>query len=88
MFKEIRTPKQNERLNVRSKPENPLDKYAACVLKGADIVGRLKRGDTSRFSKTIFHFLRSYSEAKCFAEVTGKKCNQGEGKGLICRMQA
>ena len=60
MFKEIWTSKQNEYLNVRSEPENPLDKYAVCVLKGADIVGHLKKGDTGRFSKTIFYFLLSH----------------------------
>ena len=76
-------PKQNECLNVRCEPENPLDKYAVCVLKGADIVGHLKKGDTGRFSKTIFYFLRSPLEAKCVAKVTGKRCNQGDGKGLI-----
>ena len=83
MFKEIWTSKQNEYLNVRSEPENPLDDYAVCVLKGADIVGHLKKGDTGHFSKTIFYFLRSHSEAKCVAKVTGKRCNQGGGKGLI-----
>ena len=75
---EIWTSKQNEYLN-----ENPLDNYAVCVLKGADIVGNLKKGDTDRFSKTIFYFLRSHSEAKCVAKATGKRCNQGDGKGLI-----
>ncbi len=54
MYKEIWTSKQNEYLNVRSEPENPPDKYAVCVLKDADIVAHLKKGDTGRFSKTIF----------------------------------
>ena len=52
-------------------------------------MGNLKKGDTGRFSKTIFYFLRSNSEAKCVAKVTGKRCNQGDGKGLIvqCRLE-
>ena len=83
MFKEIWTSKQNEYLNVRFEPENPLDNYVVCVLKGAYIVGHLKKGDTGRLSKRIFYFLRSHSEAKCVAKVTGKRCNQGDGKGLI-----
>ena len=73
VYMEIWTSKQNEYLNVRSEPENPLDKYAVCVLKDTDFVGHLKKGDTGRFSKTIFYFLRSHSEAKCVAKVTGKK---------------
>ena len=75
MFREIWTPKQNEYLNARCEPENPLDKYAVCVLKGADIVEHLKKGDTGHFSKTVSFFLQSHSEAKCVAKVTGKKCN-------------
>ena len=88
-YEEIWTSKQNEYLNVRSEPENPLDKYAVCVLKGADIVKHLTKGDSGSFSTTIFYFLRSHSEAKCVAKVTGKKCNQGDGKGLIvpCSLQ-
>ncbi len=57
VYKEIWTPKQNEYLNVRSEPENPLNNYAVCVLKGADIVRNLKKGYTGRFSKTIFYLL-------------------------------
>ena len=34
VYKEIWTSKQNEYLNVRSEPENPLNKYAVCVQKG------------------------------------------------------
>ena len=83
MYKEILTSKQNEYLNVRSEPENPLNKYAVCVRKSADIVGHMKKGDTGRFSKTISFFLRSHSAAKCIANVTGKKCNPGDLKGLI-----
>ncbi len=83
MYMDILTPKQNEYLNARCEPENPLDKNTVCILKGADIVEHLKKGDTGHFSKTIFYFLRSHSEAKCVAKVTGKRCNQGDGKGLI-----
>ena len=42
VYKEIWTSKQNEYLNVRSEPENPLDNYAVCVLKSADISGTLE----------------------------------------------
>ena len=34
VYKGIWTPKQNECLHVRCEPENPLDTYAICVLKG------------------------------------------------------
>ena len=34
VYMEIWTSKQNEYLNVRSEPENPLNKYAVCVQKG------------------------------------------------------
>ena len=61
-YKEIWMPKQNEHLGVRCEPENPVDKYDACVLKGKDIVGHLKKGDTGRFAKTIhvFYFIRKF----------------------------
>ena len=38
---------------------------------------------TIKIVRVIEYFLRSRSEAKCVAKVTGKRCNQGDGKGLI-----
>ncbi len=47
---------RQSKMNVSCEPEICLDKYAACVLKSADIVGHLKKGDTGRFSI----FLKSF----------------------------
>ncbi len=38
---------------------------------------------TIKIVRVIEYFLRSCSEAKCVAKVTGKRCNQGDEKGLI-----
>ena len=81
-YKEIWTPKQNEHLDVRCEPENPVDKYAVCVLKRKEVIGHLKKGDTGRYAKTIFYFLRSHPEAKFVATVTGKRCNLEDGQRL------
>ena len=45
-------------------------------------VGHLKIGKSGRFAKTIFFFLRSDPNNKCTIEITGKRCNLGDGEGL------
>ena len=70
-----------ERLQVRREPENIVDKFAVCVEKDDRVVGHLKKGDSGKFAKTIFYFIRSDEYSQCYIEVTGTRCNLGDGEG-------
>ena len=52
-------PEIGETLSTRREPEDMEDKYAVCVLKSNAIVGHLKKGQSGRYAKTVFYFLRS-----------------------------
>ena len=39
--------------------KNILDKYAVSVIKNGSGVGHLMKGESGKFAKTIFYFLRS-----------------------------
>ena len=41
-------------LKAIPEPKNVVDKYAARVMLGDEIVGHLKKGRTGRFAKTVF----------------------------------
>ena len=76
------TPISNEVLQTRREPENPTDKYAACVLEDGKVVGNLKKGSNGRFAKIIFYFLRSNTCAKCCVKITGKPVNLADGEEM------
>ena len=63
-------------------PDNHVDNLAVCVEKDQTVVGHLKKGDSGKFAKTIFYFLRSDTYCNCYAEVSGKRCNLKDGEGL------
>ena len=65
-------------LKAVPEPKNVVDKYAVCVMLGAEIVGHLKKGRTGRFAKTVFYFLKG----SCTAIVKGKAINLGDGEGM------
>ena len=46
-YKEILVPKVNEKLKSRTKPENIVDKYVVCTLKGDEVVGKTQGKDWS-----------------------------------------
>ena len=80
VYREIWTPELVETLEVQCERENPVDKYAVCLkTDNGIIIGHLKKGESGRFAKTIFYYLRSHPDAKCTAIVTRKRFN---GKGL------
>ena len=54
----------------------------SCVEKDQTVVGHLKKGDSGKFAKTIFYFVRSDTYCQCYTEVSGKRCNLKDGKGL------
>ena len=76
------TPKNGEILKARPEPENEYDKYTVAVEKWGDVVGHLSKRRSARFAKTVSCFLRASNENCCRVEVTSKRVNLGDGKGL------
>ena len=70
------------KLNVLMEPDNRVDMFAVCVEKDQAVVGHLKKGNTGKFTKTIFYFLRSDTYCNCYAEVSVKWFNLEDGEGL------
>ena len=88
VYKEVWTPELGEQLNVRMEPDNRVDKFAVCVEKDQAVVGHLKKGNSVKFAKTIFYFLRSDTYSSCYVTVSGKRCNLKDGEWLQvpCKM--
>ena len=63
------TPELGENLNVLMEPDNRVGKFAVCVEKDDRVVGHLKKGDSGKFTKTIFYYLRSDTYCNCYADV-------------------
>ena len=80
--KETWTLEVGEKLNVLMEPDNRVDKFAVCVEKDQTVVGHLKKGDSGKFAKTIFYFLRSDTYCNCYVEVSGKRCSLKDAEGL------
>ena len=81
-FMEVWTPEVEEKLNVLMEPNDRVDKFPVYVKKYQAVVGYLKKGDSGKFAKTIFYFLRSDIYCNCYAEISGKRCNLKDGEGL------
>ena len=71
-----------EQLKVRIEPENCVDKFAVCVEKDKRVVGHLKKGESGKFAKIIFYFLRSDPYSSCITTISGKRCNLKDGEDL------
>ena len=63
-------------------PDNVVDKYTVCVKKGEVIVGHLPLGETGRFAKLIFCFLRADSYANYNIVITRREVDLGDGKEM------
>ena len=72
----------NTLFKARLEPGNEFDKFSVAVEKFDIVVGNLSKEKTGRFAKTITFFLRGSNENSCKVEVTGKRVNSGDGKGL------
>ena len=77
VYKAIWTPFEKEELTAMMEPKNIEKKFAVVVTRNESVVGRLPKGKTGRFAKTIFYFLRANKRNKC----SGKAVDQGDGKG-------
>lgn len=49
---------------------------------GDETVGRLKKGGTGCFTKTVFYLLRSEKKGSCTAIVKGNAVNLADAKGM------
>lgn len=58
-------------------PENAFKKYVVAVIKNGSVVGHLMKGESGKFPKTIFYFLRLDELNSCTAVVTGKNKEGG-----------
>ena len=76
------TLKNGKTLKAQPEPEHEYDKYAVAVERYGDVVGHLSKGRSAHFAKTVSYFLRASNENCCQVEVTGKRVNLGDGKGL------
>ena len=64
-------PISGENLSTRPEPESEIDKYAVAVTKDARVISHLKKGKTSRYTKTVFYFLRANPMNTASITVTG-----------------
>ena len=69
-------------LQYRMEPDNTLDKYAVAVMNKDRFVGHLMKGDSGKFAKTIFFFLRTDEINSATVKITGKAVNKGKGMGM------
>ena len=81
-FMEVWTPEVEEKLNVLMEPNDRVDKFPVYVKKYQAVVGYLKKGDSGKFAKTIFYFLRRDIYCNCYVEISEKRCNLKDGEGL------
>ena len=77
--KEVWTSEVGEKLNILMEPDNRVDKFGVCVEKDQTVVGHMKKGQSGKFAKTIFYFLRSDTYCNCYAYISGKRCNLKDG---------
>ena len=81
-FMEVWTPEVEEKLNVLMEPNDRVDKFPVYVKKYQAVVGYLKKGDSGKFAKMIFYFLRRDIYCNCYVEISEKRCNLKDGEGL------
>ena len=66
VYKDILSSEISENVDTKIEPNNPVDKYAACIRISGKVVRHLKKVVTSRFAKTISFLLKGdpYSKTK------------------------
>lgn len=78
IYRTIWTSQIGEVLTCEIEPNNPHDKFAVSVKKGADIVGHVPR----EITKVFHYFIKRSGIVTC--EVTGSKQNLGNGLEIPC----
>ena len=69
------------KLNELMEPDNRVDKFAVCDEKDQTVVGYLKKGDSGKFAKTIFYFLRNDTYCNCYLKFQGNDATWKMEKG-------
>lgn len=72
----------NERSKLFWNQKMRWKKYAVCVMLSDEIVGRLKKGGSGCFTKTVFYLLRAEEKGSCTPIVKGNAVNLADGKGM------
>ena len=88
-YKASWTPCIGEELCAVMEPTDLMDKYAVAVQRNdGDVVGHLPLGQSGKFAKTIFYFLKADKQHSCRVTVHGKAVNRGDGKVMKvpCRL--
>ena len=75
-----------ENVSISPEPKNEIDEYAVAVTTGARVIDHLKKGNTGRYVKTDFDFLRANPMNAARITVTGKSVNLEMGK--VCKFPA
>ena len=73
---------KGEIIQAEMEPMNSVDKYAVVAIRGGHVIGHLKKGTSRKFRKAILYFLKFDENNGCWVEVTGKRCNLGDEKGM------
>ena len=70
------------------KSVNVMDKYAVAVISNDTVVCQLMKGESGKFVKPMFYFLRSDELNSYTAVVTGSAVNKKDGKGrqIPCKL--
>ena len=59
-----------------------MDKYAVAVMNKDRVVGHLMEGESRKFAKTAFFFLRTDEINSATEKITRKTVNKGKGMGM------
>ena len=58
------------------------NKYTVTILKNENVVDHLPKEKTGKYAKMIFYSLKSDPLCICKVNVTGKRVNLGDNKGM------
>ena len=83
-YKETRTSFAERKLDTAMQPNNVKDKYDVAIFQEGKkkVIGHLPLAKFGKFSKTVFHFLKTAKENRCQIIVHGKAVNQNDGMGM------
>ena len=77
MYKETWIPFVGEKLDTVMQPTDVKDKYAVAISQEGKkkLIGHLHLGESEKFAKTIFYFLKAAKENRCQIIALGKAVN-------------
>ena len=75
-------PETGKILKTRLEPENIVGRFAVAVEKDGQIVGDLSKGNSVRFVKAVFYFIRGNHQNTCKVDIREQRVNLGDEQGL------